>query len=301
MRLIITTFILFFCTPIFCQVNLSPPKIDSLENLISEIYSNQNQPSDSIKTPKPDIKSLHWNTKEYNPFKKVTVSYPFKLVFEDSSFASPIHKDKVITSRFGRRRGGVHKGIDIDLITGDSLFALLDGIVRFAKYSPGHGKTVIVRHYNGLETVYAHLYKYGVKANDTVTKGEYIGKGGATGNARGSHLHLEVNYQGKSIHPEYLLNFDDNKIRSQHIWITTKWTRPYLHNSRRKSNINALLSEEEAIASMIKTRSIYTVKAGDTLSHISARKNVSIASLCKTNSLKRNAIIKVGQRLIIEN
>ena len=160
--------------------------------------------------------------------------------------------EKVVTSRYGWRRGRAHKGIDIDLVTGDSLFSMFDGIVRFAKYNTGHGRTVIVRHYNGLETVYAHLSKYGVKENDTVTKGQYLGKGGATGNARGSHLHLEVNYQGESIHPEYLFEFNkNNTIRAKDIWVTTRWTRPIAHNSRRKSKIKPMLTQEDALASLV--------------------------------------------------
>ncbi|NNK82994.1 MAG: peptidoglycan DD-metalloendopeptidase family protein [Flavobacteriaceae bacterium] len=267
--------------------------IDSLESVISKIDTTQIQ---------NNITSKNWKTTVYNPYKDVDVAYPIKLKFEDSTYASPMHKDKVITSRFGWRRGRAHKGIDIDLITGDSLFTMFDGIVRLVKYLPGHGKTVIVRHYNGLETVYAHLSRYGVKVNDTVAKGAYLGKGGATGNARGSHLHLEVNYQGESIHPEYLFSFnEDNKINAQEIWITSKWTRPIAHNSRRKSKIKPLTSEDEALASQIKKRSIYIVKPGDSLSRISARNNVSIASLCKTNSISRNSVIKIGQKLVIEN
>lgn len=266
--------------------------IDSLQSIISKIDTT---------ALKHGIKSKHWNTKVYNPYKEVNVEYPFKLTFEDSTYASPINIDKVVTSRYGWRRGRAHKGIDIDLVTGDSLFSMFDGIVRLVKYNPGHGRTVIVRHYNGLETVYAHLSKYGVKVNDTVAKGQYLGKGGATGNARGSHLHLEVNYKGESIHPEYLFSFDEeNTIRSKEIWVTSKWTRPIAHNSRRKSKIKPLTTEEEALASLVKKRSIYIVKPGDSLSRISARNNVTVTSLCKVNSISRNSVIRVGQKIIIE-
>lgn len=258
------------------------------------------KPSDTIATP--DIKKEFWNHTVYNPYKKVDVPFPIKITFEDSMYASPISRDKVITSRYGWRRGRAHKGIDIDLITGDSLFAMFDGIVRFARYNTGHGRTVIVRHYNGLETVYAHLSRYGVKENDSVVKGQYLGKGGTSGNARGSHLHLVVNYKGVSIHPEYLFEFDDsNKVRSKDIWVTREWTRPYAHNSRRQSKINPILTEAEALKTLEKQRLVYIVKRGDTLSRISRRNNVSIAALCKTNALSRNSVIKIGQRIIIEN
>ena len=301
MKLFITSLLFTLSLSVSSQVLLDLKGIDSLEINIPVLDStNIEFESDSLVFP--DIKAGHWNTNVYNPYKEVIVEYPIQIKFEDSTYISPINKDKVVTSRYGWRRGRAHKGIDIDLITGDSLVSMFDGIVRLVKYLPGHGKTVIVRHYNGLETVYAHLSKYGVKVNDTVAKGHFLGKGGATGNARGSHLHLEVNYQGESIHPEYLFEFNtDNTIRAKEIWVTTKWTRPIAHNSRRKSKIKPLLSQEDALASLVKTRSIYIVKPGDSLSRISVRNNVSIASLCKTNSISRKSVIRIGQKLIIEN
>ena len=249
-----------------------------------------------------DLKAEFWDHTVYNPFKDQTVTFPLKLEFKDSTYFSPIGKNKVITSRYGWRRGRAHKGIDIDLITGDSLFSMFDGIVRMSRYTRGHGRTVVIRHYNGLETVYAHLSKYGVKENDTIKRGQYIGKGGVSGNARGSHLHLVINYKGVSINPEYLFEFNkDNRIRAKELWITRKWTRPIAHNSRRQSKIEVLLTEEEAVTSLIKKQSIYVVKPGDTLSRISKRNNVTITALCKTNAIRRNSVIRIGQKLVIEN
>ncbi|OUS00128.1 peptidase [Flavobacteriales bacterium 33_180_T64] len=248
-----------------------------------------------------NIKDTYWQNNVYNPYKNVAVEFPLQLKFKDSTYASPIGRNKVVTSRYGWRRGRAHRGIDIDLVTGDSVFAMFDGIVRLSRYSRGHGKTVVIRHFNGLETVYAHLSKYGVKENDTIAKGHYLGKGGVSGNARGSHLHLVVNYKGISINPEYLFEFNDNNtIRANKLWVTRKWTRPNIHNSKRQSKIKLLLTQEEAVASLIKQQSIYVVKRGDTLSRISKQNNVTIASICKINTLKRNSIIKIGQKLIIE-
>jgi len=244
MRFLFTCFLLVWSFSIYSQGPIDFKGLDTLQiHALAKQIAQIPTESDSLVVSTPDIKAEHWNTKIYNPFKEVLVQYPIKLTFEDTTYSSPMSIEKKVTSRYGWRRGRPHKAIDIDLVTGDSLFAMFDGIVRFAKYNTGHGKTVIVRHYNGLETVYAHLSKYGVKENDSVFKGQYLGKGGATGNARGSHLHLEINYQGVAIHPEYLFEFNkDNKIRAKEIWVTTKWTRPSAHNSRRISKIKPLLS-----------------------------------------------------------
>ena len=248
-----------------------------------------------------DIKSTHWDTNEFNPYENTLVKYPMQITFDDSTYAAPILKKMVVTSRFGWRRGRPHKGIDIDLVTGNDVVAIMDGVVRFAKYNSGHGKLVIVRHFNGLETAYAHLSKYAVKANDTVRRGQIIGKGGATGNARGSHLHFIASYKGISINPEYLFDFGEtNRIRAEEIWVTRKWTRPYLHSSRQKSTLELLLTEDDALASLTKEKKIYIVRKGDTLSHISRRNNVTIRSICIANNIKTSTLLKIGQKLVLE-
>ncbi|NMH89555.1 M23 family metallopeptidase [Flavivirga algicola] len=265
---------------------------------------NVENPSSDQTNINIDLLSLtkkHWDTTTYNPYKNAKINFPVEIKFDDSTYTSPISFKKVVTSRYGWRRGRPHRGIDLDLVTGDSVVSMFDGVVRFAHYSRGHGKTVIVRHPNGLETVYAHLSKYAVKANDIVEKGELLGYGGRSGNARGSHLHLVINYKGVSINPEYLFDFSEqNAIRSKNIWVTKNWVQPGLHNSKRQTKLTVLKTKEEAIASLEKQKKVYIVKRGDTLSGISSRNNVSIASICKSNYIRRTTPIRVGQKLILE-
>ncbi|TYB76302.1 M23 family metallopeptidase [Bizionia myxarmorum] len=247
-----------------------------------------------------DITTDYWDTSKLKVIYDTEIKFPIHLQFNETNYVSPISKNKVITSRYGWRRGRAHKGIDIDLATGDSLFAMFDGVVRFANYSSGHGSSVVVRHFNGLETAYAHLSKLGVKENDSVNAGAYLGKGGTSGNARGSHLHLEMSYMGININPEYLIDFtDENQIRSQEIWITKDWTRPELHNSKQQSDLDLLTLKSQAIAAAKKPKKVYVVKSGDTLSRISSRNHISIAALCKLNKINKNATLKIGQKLVV--
>ncbi|WP_115461766.1 peptidoglycan DD-metalloendopeptidase family protein [Winogradskyella aurantiaca] len=251
--------------------------------------------------PAPDITSEYWTNSVYNPYKGVPVKFPLKISFEDSTYASPISRKKVVTSRYGWRWGRAHQGIDIDLITGDSLFAMFDGVVRMAVYNGGLGHAVVIRHYNGLETTYAHMSRYAVKANDSVRKGQYIGKGGRSGNARGSHLHLVVSYKGQYIHPDYLFEFDDtNKVHGKELFVMRPWTKAYYYSSRRLPKIDLITSEEKLAEFEDREKRLYIVKKGDTLSRISRRNNVTIEALCKSNSIKRNSVLRVGQKLIIE-
>ncbi len=241
-----------------------------------------------------------WNNKRFNPFRGEKVDFPFKLTFEDKKFSSPVSRKMVVTSRYGWRRGRPHQGIDIDLQVGDTVRSILGGKVRYVGYHGGHGNTVVVRHHNGLETTYAHLSKFLVKKNDEVKKGQAIAKGGVTGNARGSHLHLEVRYHGRSINPEYLFEFTkDTDIRSGVIYVTRKWTTPHYHRSTRKSNIIVHTSLNDIALLEEQQKKIYTVKKGDTLYAIANRHGLPISEICKINAIRRNSVLKIGQQIIV--
>ena len=138
--------------------------------------------------------------------------------------------------------------------------------------------------------------------NDTVKKGQTIGLGGTTGNARGSHLHLVVSYKGSFINPEYLFDFGkENKIRKQSQWVTKNWAAAHFHSSRKQSSMAFYNSYEEALASQLKQnkKQIHVVKHGDTLYSISRKYNVSLVELCKTNAIAQNGILKIGKKLLI--
>lgn len=306
---------IFFCIALIITTSLCFAQENSSENsikiklpttlekslIIQEVeIAIQPKSKTDLETP-VDIKAEYWDTTVYNPYRQLVSEFPIEITFTDSTYASPVPHPKVVTSRYGWRRGRPHKGIDIDLVTGDSVVSILDGIVRFAQYSRGHGKTVVVRHFNGLETTYAHLSHIAVKANDTIAKGEYLGKGGNTGRSRGSHLHLVTSYKGEYIHPDYLFNFDDsNAIRSQKIWVTRKWTRPSYHSSKQLTRLTLFETKEAALASLEKMRKVYVVRKGDTLSRISKRNNTTITAICRTNKIKKSSTLRIGQKLILE-
>ena len=92
---------------------------------------------------------------------------------------------RVITSNFGSRWGRQHKGLDIKVYIGDTIRAAFSGKVRIVRYERGgYGKYIVIRHDNGLETIYGHLSKQLVEENQEVRSGEVIGLGGNTGRSR---------------------------------------------------------------------------------------------------------------------
>lgn len=240
----------------------------------------------------------YWECDRINPYKDVVLSTPFKIEFDQTTFTHPIDDDIVVTSRFGRRRRGPHRGLDLDLVTGDYVKSVLPGKVRFVGYSSGHGKTVVVRHANEVETVYAHLSAYNVEVNDIITEGQIIGKGGNTGNSRGSHLHLEVRYKGVCIHPEYVFNFDGSRsIRGSTLWVSNAWKTPRFHSSYRQSDVIPLHTEDEAIASQNAEPVYHKVRSGDTLSHLAERYNLGLRDICNLNKISKSSTLRIGQIL----
>jgi murein DD-endopeptidase MepM/ murein hydrolase activator NlpD len=112
-----------------------------------------------------------------------------------------------ITSRFGNRRHPVlgynraHEGVDYGAPPGTPIWAVGDGQVRSAGWNGGCGKTVILRHRNGYETVYCHLSGFAVSAGKPVSQKQVIGYVGATGLATGPHLHYAVKRDGRFMNP----------------------------------------------------------------------------------------------------
>ena len=128
---------------------------------------------------------------------------------KDIPVGSPL-KGK-INSKFGYRKDpfrskfGFHSGIDIDAKYGEPVVVTADGTVSKAGWHHSYGKTVIVNHQDGYETLYGHLSAVTVKEGQKVTVGEVIGKAGSTGRSTGTHLHYEVVQNGKRIDPSSYL------------------------------------------------------------------------------------------------
>jgi murein DD-endopeptidase MepM/ murein hydrolase activator NlpD len=133
-----------------------------------------------------------------------------------------------------------------------------------------------------------------------VTKGQIIGKGGRTGNARGSHIHIETIYKGQFINPEYLFSFDQNQtVKRKTFWITKNWTTPYLHHSKRPSDFVYYNSKDEAKKAPNLRQKLYVVKKGDTLYEIARRHNVTVSQLCKINAIHKSSMLRIGQELML--
>lgn len=200
------------------------------------------------------------------------------LIIRDSinycDFFPPIKG--LITSNFGWRDGRNHNGMDIDLQVWDPVHTAFDGMVRISRYHPGYGRVVIVRHYNGLETLYAHLHRLKVKPGDVVEAGQVIGLGGSSGRSTGSHLHFEVRFKGKPLNPRTIIDFNNNCLVSDSIQLVkNRWSYQVVP-----------LGVE-----------YHVVKPGEHLYGIAKKYGTTIGNLCLMNGIPRNRPLRVGQKI----
>jgi murein DD-endopeptidase MepM/ murein hydrolase activator NlpD len=230
-------------------------------------------------------------------------SVVIQLVKEgDGGFVMPFKGG--LTSVFGWRKYRPHYGTDIDVETGDQIVSAFDGMVRLAKYCQGYGNCVIVRHNNGLETVYAHLSKLLVEPGQTISAGFLLGLGGNTGRSRGSHLHLEFRYLGQALDTEDFIDYEKGELKTNNftlrkIDVENKYDLRALH-SRHKSDIGyARAGSKGGKYSGVAKGGIYRVRSGDSLGKIAKRNHTTVKALCKKNKIKENTILRLGQKIKI--
>jgi murein DD-endopeptidase MepM/ murein hydrolase activator NlpD len=245
-------------------------------NSLTNYYDNSAIPSNSTYG--------NWDTRNVSPYSesisKLDTSILLTLTDNKSNcnFVAPI-QSPVVTSNFGWRNGKNHNGIDLDLEVWDPVVASFDGMVRISLFHPGYGRVVIIRHYNGLETLYAHLHRLKVKAGEIVEAGQIVGLGGSSGHSSGSHLHFEVRYKGKPLNPKHLISFKNNKLVSDSLLLT-----------KQKWNYSVLPLGIE----------FHTIKKGDFMFKIAKRYGLTVNELCKINGVKRNKILYPGRKLRIK-
>ena len=216
-----------------------------------------------------------WNEMFVNPYGVRLAEMKDTIKIDMRGFLSPA--SKYVTSRFGFRKGRFHYGIDIKVHKGDTVFCAFDGQVRLTKYErKGYGHYVVVRHQNGLETLYAHFDKTFVTPGQTVVAGEALGMGGNTGRSTGYHLHFETRYLGNAINPDDLYDFTTHRVKSEVFWLTAT-NFGYVH-------------EVEKVR-------FWTVSQGDTLGKIASKTGVSISRLCTLNNIKKTGILRIGQKI----
>lgn len=230
-----------------------------------------------------------WQNSFVNTYGK-DVQIPDTFSIHLADFCMPTDHTR-ITDVFGYRprRRRMHYGLDVKVYIGDTIRAAFSGRVRIVKYEGrGYGRYIVIRHENGLETIYGHLSKQLVAENQYVEVGEAIGLGGSTGRSSGSHLHFETRFLGQPINPALLFDFEKQDIVAD----TYLFRKGYDRSDRRGRAGNS-----KQMASSDASPQYYKVRKGDSLSKIARSVGLSVNQLCKLNHISQDKTLRPGQVL----
>ncbi|MFA1773765.1 peptidoglycan DD-metalloendopeptidase family protein [Rufibacter glacialis] len=236
-----------------------------------------------------------WDTRNINPYRKdgrqLKDTIDLKLYDNKHGYKMPLVETPV-TSDFGFRGYRWHYGTDLDLDTGDSVKTAFDGVVRISKWDGGgYGNYLVVRHVNGLETLYGHLSKPIAKVGQFVKAGELIGWGGSTGRSSGPHLHYEVRYEGNPIDPEELYNFPDYLLKGANFKVTSALFNYY--NKAKKTSSSSSASKARKVV-------YHKVRSGEVLGSIARKYGVPVSQITRLNRISAKTTLRVGRSLRIK-
>jgi hypothetical protein len=310
------------CSMIFAQDRLaSVAPIDHKMRAIDSISLVRISEQESMLDLEFPAAALYpsWNN-DYTRAYAVTLPAEYKIDLRN--FHMPCDS-RMVTSHYGYRRSfrRQHYGTDIKVFVGDTIRAAFSGKVRVVADQgrrKGYGKYVVIRHPNGLETVYGHLSKHLVKPDQIVKAGEVIGLGGNTGRSTGSHLHFETRFLGQFINPEKLFDFDAQDVKGDFYLFCSNGRGTVLASADNVIGGEEEMDEETAKALMEKEAESeafqqkriqemraksrtqvrnHKVRSGETLSSIAKKCGTTIDRLCKMNNIKRTTTLYPGQIL----
>lgn len=275
---------------------------------VLEEVEEQREEFDPTEIPADDIYGGMWGNRHVNIYGGLE-NAPDTFMVDLENFTMPV--DGYMTSNFGRRGSRrYHYGIDLKAQTGDTIYAAFDGKVRVKQYERrGYGYYLVIRHVNGLETVYAHLSKFLVDENDFVLSGQPIGLAGNTGRSYGSHLHFETRFLGKPINPNFIIDFENKVTHRDEYLVTNSSYRKTNSSSRvvvssKSTNGGVSSAAPGGVASSESTNkfvsgevSYHRIQSGDTLGAIAKRYGTTVGELCRLNNITSRTVLRIGKTL----
>ncbi|WP_300187816.1 M23 family metallopeptidase [Fibrobacter sp.] len=202
--------------------------------------------------------------------------------FDFSTMLLPITHEALVGSPYGIRSHRLHRGVDVNVIKDEPVVAAYPGIVTMSRYNKGgYGNYVLIKHPNGIETLYAHLSKRLLKVGDEVFPGDIVGLAGNSGRSSAAHLHFEIRYGEVNIDPCTIIDFPH-------------WS---LKDGVDQFSMKKATAAHRKIQAKLRGNNYYIVKKGDSQGDVANWFNISIESLCRINNLKPGAPLKAGQKL----
>lgn len=248
----------------------------------------------------------NWEDAGINLYGNVQLPSEYKIDLRN--FCMPT-TNRIVTSNYGYRRRfrRQHKGLDVNAYPGDTIRVAFDGKVRVVDFQKGgYGNVVVVRHPNGLETVYGHLSKHLTKKGAILKAGDPIGLAGNTGRSIGTHLHFETRLLGEYIDPSKLFDFANQDVTGDFYVFKGRGRGtligkhdPTIEGEEVDEDVRYVSSESAAAKAQAQKNAgrMHKVKKGETLSSIARKHGVTVKALCRMNGLKTTSKLRVGQIL----
>ena len=265
-----------------CELDLLPQKIVVRTKEGDVVYKIAPQfmfGDSTLLTHHPADSLYHfiWTDERVNPYGTMFDSLKEDVHIPMAGFVLPA--PGYVTSAYGWRRYRMHKGTDIKVQIGDSIRAAWSGQVRIVGWDPrGYGYYVVIRHDNGLETIYGHLSRPLVDEYEKVPAGFVIGLGGNTGRSTGSHLHWEIRYLGEAMNPASFVDFSTGQLKNADEYVI---------------GIKAMKQARAEQAAM----KYHKVRSGDTLSGIAKKYGTTVKRLCQLNNIRETKILQIGMKI----
>lgn len=318
--------------------------IESQNTRTDNIYQIAAYPyiSETYEIPAYSLYQNYWDTLN---IRSKLLEIPFSndrlmlMLVQDANnpFVMPCQFEKIKTT-YGETKGGsFHPGIDLKTEPQTLVKSCFDGVVRMARDYGDYGSTVVVRHYNGLETIYAHLDKICVAPGQIIKSGQVIGQTGTTGNTKECILHFEIRFMNEYFDPELVIDFEEEDVLQNNMALmsrdfnvisleeTGSWKpstpKPQAAAPTIKPKVNQEVVPEQnpqpkveqaAIPQVLQTpqtetnidtnaTAVYhTVAAGENLYRISVKYNTTVDNILKLNNLKNADKIIEGQRIRVK-
>ncbi len=269
----------------------------SKEKLRREAALQAKKHAEDLEAPASDLYGEESWGSHVNPFAGMSVHIPDRQDIDLQEFVMPIATHQV-TSNYGYRHsfGRMHYGTDLKLNYGDTIRAAFSGKVRVKSYEGGgYGNYVVIRHPNGLETVYGHMTRSIVREGTIVRAGDPIGLGGSRGRTTGPHLHFEARFMGVPIDPSDLFDFQAGVPR----YDVFAFVKGAYRTPRSFAVANAVAKPKKSGESNEEQFKTHRIKKGDTLSSIASRYGVSLKKLCFTNGITTHDKLSIGRTIRI--
>lgn len=277
----------------------------------SAIFISSDHPSitETYQIPAYSLYHQHWDVHHLRSRK---LEIPFAndrlmlLLVQDGNhpFAFPCTYNEIRLPYGQTVKEGFHPGIDLSVESHNLVKSCFDGVVRMSKSYGGYGRMVVIRHYNGLETVYAHLDKICVKPGQIVNAGDVIGQMGGGEDAYSQTLHFETRFMYEHFDPTLMIDFENEALIKNTLSLSSGDIRPIdtleTGANNRPTTEPSKKNTGDATQSHSTGAEYHIVQKGETLYRISQQYNTTIEKILQLNHLENPDKISEGQRLRVK-